>query len=94
MRADEGAGPAAAVLSRVEQAIGHVLDHRAHANFFPIVSDDCLGLLMVAPLRGAAELELHALALAVNEHAVAAGFPARFGEQFLRPLQVMLINRR
>src|SRR5688572_13387287 len=94
MGAYVGARPAAAILRRIEQTVGHIFDVGAHTDLFPKVGDDRLGLFMIAPLGGDAKLELHLLAFTVGQHAVRAGLPPSFRHELLGTLHVILINRR
>src|SRR4029077_14437052 len=88
---DESAGPKVAVFRGIEQAVRQVFDVGPDADLLPIVGNDRLGLLVVAPLRRDAKLEFHALPFSINQNTVRSRLPAGFSEKLFSRLRIVLV---
>src|SRR5262245_14581969 len=88
---DVSARPTVAVFRGVEQPVRQVFDVGPDADLLPVVRDDRLSLLMVAPLRRDPKLEFHALTLGINQNAVRPGLPTDFSEKLFCDLRIVFV---
>src|SRR5262245_42026919 len=88
---DISTGPTVAVFRGIEQPVRQVFNVGPDAHLLPVVGDDRLSLLMVAPLRRDTKLEFHALTFRIDQNAVRSRLPTGFSEKLFGHLRIVFV---